>query len=276
VRANFKEVYFVDVNFQEVNFTEAKFQDVYFREAKFHGKTNFLESRFTEADFSKAEFDNDTSFEKVVFENQEKILFTVKKQSKVSFLNTDITRVRFGEASWGEGRDDRFKVIDEEKFEEFFEQFPDEVNLGDVKTIYRNLRENYEFRLRYEEAGRFFIREMELKRKYREVNSEGKYKTKRNGWFRRNISLAGLYYHLSRYGESLFRPAIFAAAIFSFSVMYWLIQYNAATLQPSFIDTGLTQLGNSTHVGKALERSIADSFPFLSLGSAIVLQDLLC
>ena len=200
-------------------------------------------------------------------------MFGVEKVSKVSFLNTDITRVRFGEVSWGEGRNNRFKVIDEERFEEFFEQFPDDVNLGDVKTIYRNLRENYEFRLRYEEAGRFFIREMELKRNYREVNLGGRYKIKRNGWFRRNISLAGLYYHLSRYGESLFRPAILAAAILSLSVIYWLIQSDTATLQPSFIHTGLTQLGNSTHVGKALERSIADSFPFLSLGSAVVLQD---
>jgi hypothetical protein len=36
-------------------------------------------------------------------------------------------------------------------------------------AVYRNLRENYEFRLRYDEAGKFFIREMELKRKYREA-----------------------------------------------------------------------------------------------------------
>ncbi|MGA9842093.1 MAG: hypothetical protein WBQ25_07235 [Nitrososphaeraceae archaeon] len=32
----------------------------------------------------------------------------------------------------------------------------------------RNLRENYEYRLRYDEAGKFFITEMELKRKYKE------------------------------------------------------------------------------------------------------------
>ncbi len=32
------------------------------------------------------------------------------------------------------------------------------------------LRENYEFRRKYDEAGKFFIREMELKRTYREVN----------------------------------------------------------------------------------------------------------
>jgi uncharacterized protein YjbI with pentapeptide repeats len=271
--ARFKEAYFIDVNFQEANFTEANFQEVYFREAKFHSKTYFLEARFKEADFTKAEFGDDTTFESVVFEDQEKILFGVEELSKVSFINTDITRVRVGEVVWGKGKDNRYKVIDEERFEEYFEKFPGQVTLGDVKTIYRNLRENYEFRLRYEEAGRFFVREMELKRNYREFNSEGNYKIKRNGWFRRNVSLAGLYYHLSRYGESLFRPAVLGIMIVSLSILYWSMQSNPSTLQPSFIYDGVSQLGNSTHLGKALERSVADSFPFLSLGSAVVLQD---
>jgi hypothetical protein len=44
---------------------------------------------------------------------------------------------------------------------------------------------------------------MELKRKYRE--DLGKERTtiiKENNWLRKNLSLTGLYYHLSRYGES--------------------------------------------------------------------------
>ena len=45
-------------------------------------------------------------------------------------------------------------------------------NLGSIKAVYRNLRENYEYRMRWDEAGQFFIREMELKRKYREVPSK--------------------------------------------------------------------------------------------------------
>jgi uncharacterized protein YeeX (DUF496 family) len=44
-----------------------------------------------------------------------------------------------------------------------------QVSLEDVVSVYRNLRENYEFRLRYDDAGKFFIKEMELKRKYREI-----------------------------------------------------------------------------------------------------------
>ena len=48
-------------------------------------------------------------------------------------------------------------------------------------AVYRNLRENYEFRLRYDEAGKFFMKEMELKRRYREILShDGSSITKRN------------------------------------------------------------------------------------------------
>ncbi|MPZ07308.1 MAG: hypothetical protein GEU26_12985 [Nitrososphaeraceae archaeon] len=35
-----------------------------------------------------------------------------------------------------------------------------------VVAVYRNLRENYEYRLRYRESGQFFVREMELQRIY--------------------------------------------------------------------------------------------------------------
>ena len=66
--------------------------------------------------------------------------------------------------------------------------------------------------MRYDEAGQFFIREMELKRKYREVPSkeeENSLEIKENNWFRRNLfSLTGWYYHLSRYGESIWRPTV--------------------------------------------------------------------
>ena len=48
---------------------------------------------------------------------------------------------------------------------------------------------------------------MELKRKYREnFTDSGNLEVKGNGWFRKNMSLTGLYYHLSRYGEDLARP----------------------------------------------------------------------
>jgi hypothetical protein len=46
--------------------------------------------------------------------------------------------------------------------------------------------------MRYDEAGQFFIREMELKRMYREVQSkeeENSLEIRANNWFRRSYSL---------------------------------------------------------------------------------------
>jgi hypothetical protein len=109
------------------------------------------------------------------------------------------------------------------------------MKLSRVLAIYRNLRENYEYRLRYDEAGKFFIREMELKRNYREVSSVP-YLTRRlkrrlnnpfrkksdsntnltaskviyNDLLRRNLSLTGLYHFFFMYGESLKRPFSFS------------------------------------------------------------------
>ena len=45
------------------------------------------------------------------------------------------------------------------------------MNLTDIKAVYRNLRENYEYRFSYDGAGKFFIREMELKRNYRRIDN---------------------------------------------------------------------------------------------------------
>jgi hypothetical protein len=80
------------------------------------------------------------------------------------------------------------------------------VAINILNPIYRNLKENYEFRLRYDEAGKFFIREMELKRKHRKIPSNdgsSSVVVKSNGRLRRNLSSTGMYHHLSRYGEDL-------------------------------------------------------------------------
>jgi hypothetical protein len=98
----------------------------------------------------------------------------------------------------------------------------EEVSLSDLKAIYRNLRENYEFRLRYDEAGEFFIREMELKRNYRQITQDSA--IIRNSWLRRNLSVTG-FYRLLNYGESWVGPAILSGLILGISTLILLMQY---------------------------------------------------
>jgi hypothetical protein len=150
-------------------------------------------------------------------------------------MNTDITGVRFSDKArwrnveydkfWGgkKVKEDRFKIIDERllegKIKEKDGHTTKDFNLGSIKAVYRSIRENYEYRMRYDEAGQFFIREMELKRKYREVVSskeeDSSFEIKQNIWFRRNLfSLTGLYYNLFVYGEDLKRPALILCYLF--------------------------------------------------------------
>jgi hypothetical protein len=148
-------------------------------------------------------------------------------------------------------------------------------------ALYRNF-ENYEFRLRYDEAGQFFIREMEIKRRYREEFSahKNRYIPKANNWFRRNFSLTGLYYHLSRYGESISRPIILGTIIV-LSTLFWTIQnnptgepfnayninYNIGLTNTSDNFINFTHILNNTHNLKAFERSLVEFLPLLSMPS---------
>ena len=128
---------------------------------------------------------------------------------------------------------------------------------------------------------------MELKRKYREVVSPKvgafEVEVKQNNWFRRNLfSLTGWYYHLSRYGESIWRPTLAGLVIVFLSTLFWLMQSNP-TVEPSlpifqsddatnnvtskFV--GLDKFGDSAHWLRASERSLADFIPLLPLRSGI-------
>jgi hypothetical protein len=234
-----------------------------------------------------------------LFEGKEKVIFEIENLSNVSFMNTDMTGVRFSDkARWGtiefdkfwggkKAKEDKFKIIDERLLEEKINKEKDrdtkDLNLGSIKAVYRSLRENYEYRIRYDEAGQFFVREMELKRKYGEVPSkevENSLEIKQNNWFRRNLfSLTGWYYHLSRYGESIWRPTLAGLVIVILSTSFWLTQ-SRPTLEPTLNFTNISPdianhtptfilLKNATnhaHWLKAFERSMADFLPLLPTG----------
>jgi pentapeptide repeat protein len=353
VRTKFcSESDFSDVEFNGVSFSEDKFlSEAFFVRTKFLDKTSFSNAKFsTGAYFLDCKFNSETKFSYVSFDEGDKVIFDVRDLSKVSFMNTDITRLKFGEnVMWGTNQKDQFVINDERKLERSLKHsrsleyifgaidisinrswdkikldddgsfdiaydakestitvtrrdysavynvvrtgrkifiYPaKQVRLGSIKALYRNLRENYEYRLRYDEAGEFFIREMELKRKYREVVSEDGRSVivEANGWLGRHLSLTGLYYHFSNYGESIAKPAKIGAITVGISTLFWLIQ-NSPTDDPflPFITAqhlhdhkivsnyiNITQVLNNTHLLKAFERSFSDLIPLLPQGSNI-------
>jgi hypothetical protein len=89
-----------------------------------------------------------------------------------------------------------------------WEEIPKEdwdITLDNVLSVLRGLRENHDYYLKYEESGRFFIREMELRRRLvREREIKGVF----SGWGEWLLLTA--YKLLSLYGESCWRPILWA------------------------------------------------------------------
>jgi uncharacterized protein YjbI with pentapeptide repeats len=249
----------------------------------FKGEANFFRAKFlAEASFVNTQFGEKLFFSETLFEKQNRVIFDNSDLSNVSFADTDITRLRFGDNITG-GGDDGFTIIEERwlanKVKGQTETEYANISLELVLSAYRNLRENYEFRLRYDDAGKFFIKEEELKRKYREIRSQKGSEIKENSWFRQHLSLTGLYYHLSRYGESISRPALIGAITIFLSTLFWVTQSNP-TLEPHFdpslVETattstfvGFREVGNASQWLKGFERSLAGFVPLLSLGGDI-------
>ena len=202
------------------------------------------------------------------------VRFATEDLSNVSFLNTDITGIIFDENtrfggkvkinSWFGSKmkleGEEFKIYDERRFENCIvdEESKTDSNLeeqklsmGAVLASYRNLRENYEYRLRYDEAGKFFIREMEVKRNYRNKYSGylKKYVPARNSFIRRNFSFIGLYYRICKYGESSKLPIIIFGAIILLSTSFWYL--SATSLLPEKYPT--TELCNKSQFVCSLE-----------------------
>jgi len=162
----FKTDFAKNLNFSESDLKEVVFSETGFNENVLFVKTLFDETKFKnvefkEASFSEAKFVGKTFFDMVIFKNQDKVNFDVSDLSKVSFKNSDVTKVRFGEnIKWG-GKDG-FTIIDEEMLK-------NNAQKTDIETLiasYRNLRKNYENRLRFEEAKKFLAKEIHLKKLY--------------------------------------------------------------------------------------------------------------
>ena len=193
----------------------------------------------TNAVFKHSEFTDVVKYDNVDFKEQQLVNFA-ENLSNVSFIGTDITRIKFDEKTvWGNS--DRYSVFDARELI----ANPKTSNLSSVLAVYRNLRENYEFRLMYEEAGQFFVKEMELKRIYFEDPNDG-YKLKTKGW-KQYISLTSGYNILCQYGESFTRVSMWAIGIFSTALVYFIIYPDVYSLEQS------KPLGDIDYASKLLQ-----------------------
>lgn len=182
--------------------------------SEFRGESDFTHSTFNKnCDFRFAKFNNVTKFHIVDFKEQKLVIFD-GDLSNVSFMDTDITRIKFDEGIvWG--KSDKYEIYDARELK----KTPEKNNLDYVLSIYRNLRENYEFRLMYEEAGQFFVKEMELKRIYFQDPNDN-YKTKVKKW-KQYFSLTNCYNVLCQYGESFKRVSLWAILLFFSAFVYF-------------------------------------------------------
>ena len=167
-----EKVDFFGTNFKKnANFSESVLHEVSFSQGEILGKSNFVKTEFKtgtkfvnfeldESDFTQAQFTAQTNFHKVNFKNQEKTNFDVDNLANVSFRNTDITKVKFGEGvKWGGV--DNFTIVDDSQLENF-----SLTQIENVIAIYRNLRKNYKNRFRDEESSKFLLKEIALTKKY--------------------------------------------------------------------------------------------------------------
>jgi hypothetical protein len=249
---------FSDTEFKKLAyFANSTFsRDVTFKGAKFNQRADFSAATFNERVlFVQNSITQEINFLTAFFKEQEQVSFD-GDLSKASFPQVDITRVRFEEkVVWGKND---FIIYDEHIIEKSLVEnaryLTDirHISLESVIAEYRNLRENYEYNLRYEEAGQFFIREMELRRKYKQKASAGDNKIEKKRWFERIFSFAFLYFFVSNYGESNRRPFIIVTSIFVASTVFFLYFFEGWSI-------------DITSVSDSISRTLTAFFPFLDL-----------
>jgi hypothetical protein len=232
-------------------------------------------------------------FSNIYLKDPEHVTFEPKdgRMSMVSFVGTDVSRIQFGEhIRFDDEEDTKFKIYEERSLEiqlgveSLVESLKKQLvykwnpwasvksepvvlkdtPLGAELSVYRNLRENYEFRMRYDEAGEFFIREMEMKRKYKvKRTGANMYTYSLKPWIVRNLSLTGLYYNLSEYGQSVLRPTLFGIGIIALSSFLWFTQpdhsLDFSVSEILFSQENLT----IPHLQDSFERSILNFIPLL-------------
>jgi uncharacterized protein YjbI with pentapeptide repeats len=256
----------------EASFDSTTFnEDASFDHSKFNGILSFTDNTINRK----------VSFADVFFKEKHQIIFN-GDLSKVSFVGSDITRAQFREkVVWGRNQSNSgntqpengnnthnkerfdFKIHDERQIEEDVKitdkHISTTTSLEAVIAEYRNLRENYEYYLRYEEAGKFFIREMELRRKYRQSTAIERIEKK--SIVSQIFSFATWYKILSNYGEEPRIPLVIAIGAFAVGTLGFL-HLQASSMDKTVYDIITT---NGTAVFDSMRKTTEAFFPLFPL-----------
>lgn len=214
-----------------------------FGHAVFESKSYFTNSEFdTGVDFGGATFAGPMHFRGISAKCPAMVKFD-GNVSNVSFLDTDIKEVAFGSrTTWsplpdgGSGRakargrkqaaggrsgysvwNRKWHVYDEKIVED--EIFDPRLNHENLKSVYRDMRDNFDRKLAYNVSGGLFAREMEVERIYtNDVNGH----IQKKHPLRRILTWHAAYNVLSEYGQSLGRPLLCLSVIFgSGTLLMW-------------------------------------------------------
>ena len=200
----------------------------YLTSAEFDGEANFLGAEFSAgALFLNTEFRSEGSFHIAVVDDR--VRFEDVDLSKVSFVRTDVVKVRFIGCSWPRKTESllwplhvswpRFlvqtrNVVHDDLALDYPQKEGERVerDCRPVADLYRQLRLNLEATRQEVEAGDFYISQMEMRRQ------DPSYP-----WLYRFL-LAG-YRVLATYGQSYRRPFIWYALILAplFALGYWRV-----------------------------------------------------
>jgi hypothetical protein len=365
-----KIAWFIKVQFNGiVSFDKSSFRSkTIFDGSFFSGDVSFKNTIFLIGSINNSKYTDYISFRRVTFNEPEKVIFDGCNMKRVSFLHSDVSRIKFINTKWGKD----FRIFDEKlfllklnkkefikeqkkflkkiisvklddiikaferrnvtiteemeeiiyeptinqileklpkgiirsiieenknevgrelkrKYEEYIEKLKEklktinqdleneimhiiatediiediigpDLTLDNVLTVYRNLRENYDYYMKYEESGKFFLNEMKLKRKTLPKLSGEKI-----------VML--LYEVLSLYGESYIRPLLTLIAIImtSFLIRLYLHQFD-----PNVLFDELLKSIDLFGLGSASERgSVSGSIDIIERLAAIPILGML-
>ena len=247
-----RTAFFVDAEFTgSASFVAAKFTDrAFFVDAEFAARASFRGAEFTGGvDFTGARFsggvafvgssfppkDGDVvvSFQGLAPENAKNMRFEGVALSRVSFLRTDVTQIRFVGCTWHEKPAQIFWPLPWQFLVSWPGKLPPQINViyndGALKgtgkgresehqerplvvDLYRQLRLNLEASRQEVEAGDFYIGQMEMRRQDPSYS-----------WHYR--LLLAMYRILAMYGQSYWRPLVWYAFVLGplFALGYWKV-----------------------------------------------------